>query len=348
MNERLKQAEGAELARQVLEELLERNIPPSALNYEIWLTHKLGDNAPLSAEIEALLADGVNFNEVTCQRLYDAHFTKQLLEEALNSAGSSMTRELEEVQHRLEEAGRNTAAYGRALEGASGTFDKADPAALHSLVGVLMDATHKMQRHTQSLEAQLNRSSSEVRNLRVNLQRVREQAMTDALTGIANRKRLDEALAKAAEACAASGEPLSVAIADIDHFKRFNDTWGHQTGDQVIRFVAHSLVGAADREGEVGRYGGEEFVVVMKGVALERAAQITENARTAVEKKRLMRRSTNEDLGAITMSAGVAQLRPGETAASLVARADALLYQSKHNGRNRVTVEAPESAAAAA
>lgn len=337
MRERLKDAEGRELARRALEQMERRSIPPTPENYEVWLAYLLAENTALCAEIDALIADGAPLDAAVTKRLHDAHFGRGKLEEELLRTGSSMSRELEDVQRRLEEAGRNTAAYGKALEGASSHLGGADAKRLQSLVGVLMSATDKMRRHSRALEVRLNETSHEVRNLRSNLQRARAQAMTDALTGVANRKRLDEMLEAAAEEAALSGGALSVAIADIDHFKRFNDTWGHQTGDQVIRFVAQSLSHAAGDEGEVGRYGGEEFVVVMPGLELAQAAAISEAARHAVEKKRLLRRSTNEDLGSVTVSIGVAQLRPGESAKSLVARADALLYRSKRDGRNRVS-----------
>jgi diguanylate cyclase len=323
-----------------------RGIPPTAANYEIWLTYLLGENTALTTEVDALVADGAAFDEAVCKRLHESHFGQQQLEDELMRTGSSMSRELEDVQRRLEEAGRNTAAYGKALEGASGEFDGADAERVQALVGVLMDATHKMRRHTEALETKLTQTSHEVRNLRSNLERVREQAMTDALTGVANRKRLEELLETAAAEAAASGGAMSMAIADIDHFKRFNDTWGHQTGDQIIRFVAQSMGRVAEGLGEVGRYGGEEFVVVMPGVDLAAAVEVSERARSKVERKRLFRRSTNEDLGNVTMSVGVAQLRPGESVKSLVARADALLYQSKHDGRNRVSAESPGEAGA--
>ncbi len=339
MSERLKLEEGGELARKALEHMQERSIPPSARNYEVWLTYLLGEIPALNAEIDAFIAEHAEFTDQICTSLFESHFTNKRLEDELLRTGSSMSRELEEVQRQLEEASRNTAAYGEALEGASGSMDTADAGRVKSLVGVLMEATSKMRRHNEALETKLTETSHEVKNLRVNLQRVREQAMTDALTGVANRKRLDEMLQQAVEQAEATGTPVSLAIADIDHFKKFNDTWGHQTGDQIIRFVAQSLGRSAGEEGEVGRYGGEEFVVVMYGAALDRAAEIAEDARKTVEKKRLLRRSTNEDLGNVTVSVGVAQLREGETPSSLVARADALLYQSKHDGRNRVSLE---------
>jgi diguanylate cyclase len=159
--------------------------------------------------------------------------------------------------------------------------------------------------------------------------------MTDALTNLANRKAFDEALERV---CAEAGDqPLTIALIDIDHFKRFNDTWGHQTGDQVIRYVASVIgrVGSAPRT--AARYGGEEFAILFPGVAMADAFLEMEAARLEIGSRSLKRRSTNEDLGAVTVSTGLAEFHKGEAPASFMERADAALYASKRGGRDRVT-----------
>ena len=179
--------------------------------------------------------------------------------------------------------------------------------------------------------------TAEVGRLREHLEQVRRDATTDALTTLANRKAFDDELARVCAEATDKGEPLAMAFIDIDHFKHFNDTWGHQTGDQVIRYVASVIgrVGAPPRF--AARYGGEEFAVIFPREGCEIAANTLEEIREEVSSRMLKRRSTNEDLGAITVSAGFAQLRPGETAHSVMERADRALYTSKRTGRNRVS-----------
>lgn len=205
------------------------------------------------------------------------------------------------------------------------------------LVESLVAATARMQRRSQALEDKLQATSNEVTQLRSHLERVREEAMTDALTGIANRKRFDEALRRARRAADNTHKPLSLVLCDIDFFKRFNDTWGHQTGDQIIRFVAGCLTRHAQEHHIVARYGGEEFGIVMPETDLETAKAISEKIRKTVESKKLLRKSTNEDLGNITVSLGIAGYREGESIEELIERSDANLYKSKTNGRNRST-----------
>jgi diguanylate cyclase len=171
--------------------------------------------------------------------------------------------------------------------------------------------------------------------------------MTDALTNIANRKAFDEALTRDCHDAEAGGQPLTLAVVDIDHFKKFNDTWGHQTGDQVLRYVASVLARFCKAPRLAARYGGEEFAMIFPG---EQAAQVAaglEAVRAEIGSRSLKRRSTNEDLGAVTVSMGVAERQRGETTAALIERADGALYASKHAGRNLVTVAGQEAAAAA-
>ncbi|MFN0134223.1 MAG: HDOD domain-containing protein [Phycisphaerales bacterium] len=158
-------------------------------------------------------------------------------------------------------------------------------------------------------------------------------ASTDALTKVANRAAFD---ARLAEALAAPAGAALIMI-DVDHFKKFNDTHGHQAGDEVLRAVAEALRFAAGNDAFVARYGGEEFGVIVPGVTLGRASELAERLRAAIQTcpikhggKSLM----------VTASLGVARSGPGATnAASLVKAADALLYQAKRNGRNRVESE---------
>ena len=144
--------------------------------------------------------------------------------------------------------------------------------------------------------------------------------------------RIEEARSQRTELC--------LLLCDIDHFKRFNDTWGHHTGDQILRFLASALQGHSRPDYLVARHGGEEFAIVMPRANVKQAAQTADLLRSAIQAKRLRRRSTNEDLGQVTVSMGVARLQPGDTPQGILERADACLYASKRNGRNQVTTDA--------
>nr|WP_231126784.1 sensor domain-containing diguanylate cyclase [Motilibacter aurantiacus] len=170
------------------------------------------------------------------------------------------------------------------------------------------------------------------------LERVTALATTDALTGVANRRSFDEALERELSRSSRSGAPLSLALLDIDFFKRLNDTYGHQTGDVALQRVAAAVAQAVRGEDIVARYGGEEFALVMPGTALADAAAVAERVRAAVQDIAVEPR--------VTVSVGVAaHPQAGQEPAGLVAAADAALYASKEAGRNRVTVSGADAPA---
>jgi len=176
-------------------------------------------------------------------------------------------------------------------------------------------------------------------SLRRDLVNTRKEAMTDALTGIANRKYFDAKLRETAAATMETGEALSLLLVDIDHFKSFNDRYGHQAGDQVLAIVAHSLTNAIKGQDTVARYGGEEFGIILPHTELHGATALAEHICTAMAARHIRRKSTAQDFGSVTLSIGVAEYRLGEPLSVLIDRADAALYRAKGDGRNRAVNE---------
>lgn len=343
MNGCLSGSEGFAHARRALELIAQHGLDPTPEHFAVWTAY-LTDSVPeLTEALQARLDGGGGLDAAFCRALYERWFTADRLRDAVIEAGESANRELVTVVETLNEANQQTAEYGEALVGASEALRRHDDiGSCRRLVEGLVAATARVQRRSTDLEARLRQTSTEVDRLRLNLEKVREEAMTDPLTGTANRKRFDLALRAARQDAEAGLGPFSLVLCDIDHFKRFNDAWGHQTGDQIIRFVAATLqrfTGASDL---AARYGGEEFAVVMAGAGIERASAYAEKARQTIGAKRLLRKSTSEDLGHITVSFGCAEHRPGEPVEDLVERCDANLYAAKAAGRNRVVSDRPE------
>jgi diguanylate cyclase len=182
-------------------------------------------------------------------------------------------------------------------------------------------------------------SKNEINQLQENLEAVRHESLTDPLTTLANRKFFDQMLEKAIEESRKADEPLTLMLTDIDHFKKFNDTFGHLTGDQVLRLVAIAVKQNVKGQDLAARYGGEEFAIVLPKTALRQALAVADHIRRAVMAKELMKRSTGEHLGRVTISVGVATLHGNETSQALIERADACLYAAKRTGRNKVVCE---------
>jgi diguanylate cyclase (GGDEF)-like protein len=166
---------------------------------------------------------------------------------------------------------------------------------------------------------------------------LKQMAATDALTGLANRRSFDETLAREWSRCARARSSFALAMIDVDYFKKFNDAYGHVAGDACLRHVARAIAGCVKRPGEVAaRYGGEEFAVILPHVDAASAVQLAESICTAVRGIAIPHEGSS--LGYATVSVGVAALVPGPEGdpQSLVAAADAMLYEAKKRGRNRV------------
>jgi diguanylate cyclase len=196
-----------------------------------------------------------------------------------------------------------------------------------------------MAQRNHTLESRLGRIAGEVTELRENLEVVQREALTDALTGIPNRKFFDTRLQEAASEALHENEPLSLLLSDIDHFKSFNDNFGHQIGDQVLRLVARTLSDSVKGRDTPARFGGEEFAIILPRTNLQQAVTVADQIRNAVMRRRFIGKDSRDDYGGVTLSFGVAQYRREEDLSDLIRRADAALYHAKHEGRNRVSTE---------
>lgn len=333
----LRGPEAYSLARRAVEAMEAASVWPTPLNFELWLQY-LGDpEGPLGREIQRMLAAKEPFTEAVAEMLAAEYLPRGRLTEEIRDAGRVLDRELSSVSEAISRAHKAQSDYGRTLEGAAGSLESADAPRLRTIVSDLSQATTKIQRDNVDLEKKLEVSTREIARLSEHLEQVRRDSMTDALTNLANRKAFDEQLASACETALEKGARLSLAVLDIDHFKRFNDTWGHQTGDQVLRYVASVLGKAAQAPRVAARYGGEEFAMIFPSETLPEVEAALEGIRKEIASRALRRRSTNDDLGAVTISIGFAHRRGGESPTSLLGRADAALYASKRSGRNRVT-----------
>jgi diguanylate cyclase len=319
----------------------------SPRNYEIWYTYATGYDPQLNQTINDLLQQNGRVTEADFERIYEAQFSPTRQMQQLDQVGSQVKDEIEQVMAMIEAAAGSATSYTESLAGVTQQLGATkDRDGLRAIVESLVQTAKEMELSNQALEARLNASKQEIHQLQENLETVRHESLTDPLTTLANRKFFDQAIEKALGDAAAKREPLSLMMTDIDHFKTFNDCYGHQTGDQVLRLVALSVKNNIKGQDIAARYGGEEFAVVLPNTVLRSATTVADHIRRAVMTKELMKRSTHEQLGRITISIGVATVREGDTAQSLIGRADACLYAAKHAGRNRVICESDPEATA--
>ena len=321
-------------------DLLKRaTIPPYPQFYELLYTYATGVNPALNARINAIFREGDPTVDLA-ERLYNEFLRAQDATERITNVSERMSARIESVHQAIDTALTTASTYSGVLQTADvdlGGDVKAG--ALKTMTQRLLTETRRMQDANSQLERKLKASREDIAALQRDLDDVRREAMLDPLTKIFNRKYFDEGLVKAFVAADAGEGPLSLLLLDIDDFKRFNDTWGHQTGDQVLRLVAMTLKSNIKGKDIAARYGGEEFAAILPQTDLEGAVIVADNIRRAIQAKELLKRSTNEKLGRITASFGVAAFRPGDTPSTLIERADRCLYAAKHAGRNKVISE---------
>ncbi|MCK1358724.1 GGDEF domain-containing protein [Bradyrhizobium sp. 199] len=313
-----------------------QHVPATPDNFNVWFVYSMGVPSDLQRAIDILIGNKRKFDATVNRDLFSTYVAAPD-----GSAASLASRQLHSVmdaaQIFLATAIADNHAQMRAIhdvadQGQAGSDPKL-------LVKQLMSELAKAAGRATKLEASFADKTRELEAIRENLSKSEERAMTDTLTGLPNRRALEEFFRKAQITAMEKGEPLSLLMLDIDHFKKFNDNFGHGVGDQVLRLMAQVL---RDKVREVdlpARYGGEELIAVLPGADLSAATVIAERVRRAIAECQITRRSTGETLPSITVSIGAAQFQPGETMNELVERCDRALYLAKRNGRNRVIAE---------
>jgi diguanylate cyclase len=309
-------------------------------NYEIWYVYATGYNAPLNKIINETLARNGKLTEADLEQIYETYLSHIKTTDRIDKVGARVIGEIDDVMKLLTDALGMSASYDASLNDASEKLASAKSGdQVKTVVESLMKSTREMRETNKALEERLTLSKNEISNLQQSLEAIRAESLTDPLTGLGNRKYFDRMIEMAVQNALASNEPLSLLMFDIDHFKSFNDSYGHLTGDQVLRLVGQSLKQTIKGQDITARYGGEEFAVVLPNTAIRQALTVADHIRRAVMAKELKKKSTGEILGRVTISVGASMLKQGDDTDALIERADACLYAAKRNGRNRVICE---------
>jgi len=327
-----------EIAVNALERMEVLSLRPVPEMYELWYRYFQGD-----VEImRAIEAHQGKLDEKTCYKIYRRYLNEAVRDEAVKKISDQMQNAITELAGMLSNARSAAGEYGETLDDVSGRLGKATSIEdLGDIVASIVADTKKMVEKNQDLEVQLVNSSKQVTELRNNLDTVKKEALTDGLTGLLNRKAFDQQIIECVSECAQANTPMVFMLLDIDFFKKFNDTYGHQVGDQVLRLVARTLTDNVKGRDFAARYGGEEFAIILPDTPLSAGLKVAEMLRKSVESKEVVNKASNEHLGRITLSIGIAEYTAGENIPDLIERADVALYEAKRAGRNRVIEAKP-------
>jgi diguanylate cyclase len=329
-----------DFAKAALAAMVRHAVPPTPRNYSLWYAHVSGSTPDLSRTIETMVSNKQDFTAERSEELFHRFVGSDSQLAVLRQTGDQLEQAVSQILNYVETARGDAQAYGRTLDTYTTQLGETPAIGnLPTIVAGIVAETQRITARNELLESQLSQTTGELTELRQNLVTVRREAMTDALTGIANRKFFEERMEGAAREAMETGAPLSLLFIDIDHFKRFNDTFGHQVGDQVLRLVAKTLIDCVKGRDTTARYGGEEFVIILPQTRIIDALRLAEQIRSTMMRHRIVSKSSREEYGTITLSIGVGGYRPGEPIDEVLHRADAALYHAKRNGRNRVASE---------
>ncbi len=309
--------------------------------YAVWFEHLAGINPALSGAIEQYLDSGTKLDDEAIEKLYAEYVSEcnldihKLLRQDLQKILGKLAGFTEETDRQATGFGDNLQSYGEKLR------QNLDESALGNLIGEMVNDTENMRGSVLNLQSQLEQSKQEVEKLHRELESAKGEAMIDPMTGILNRRGFEKAASRILDESASSGKEICLLMVDIDHFKKINDTYGHLVGDKVIRAVAEMLKSKVKGQDSVARLGGEEFAVLLPETPAAGAFAVAEHIRKSIENGKIRRIDSQETIGAVTVSIGIASLTPDEDINQLLDQADKALYASKTQGRNRATIYAP-------
>jgi diguanylate cyclase len=315
----------------------EHEVSFTPVNFALWYNYARNSSPELRQAIDDLIDSGSKFEWEICGNLFLRHIAPTIPDRSDSDLPISLNAVMSHAKQFLTEAiSANRDQVRKIGEVAERVEQGVDPVLL---VQALAEQLSHAAMHAARLEKNLDAASRELDSIRHSLKVAEERARIDVLTGLANRQAVEEFLKTSMRTAFEADDALGLLLLDVDHFKKFNDDFGHGVGDQVLRHLSGILRQQLRQTDLPGRFGGEELIAVLPGATLKTCEMIAERIRLSIAECKITRRSTGEMLPRVTASIGVAQWRSGEAIEQLLDRCDKALYLAKRTGRNRVVSE---------
>ncbi|BCN92460.1 GGDEF domain-containing protein [Thiomicrorhabdus immobilis] len=318
----------------------EQNINPTPLNYFVWYQYFKGDNPKFRQAMDAILNDPFGYNDRVGKRLYDEFLVED--DNAASEFDRAFRRLIGVMVKKMHAWSDKLETHTKELDACTSKLSDPNLNAeqVKAITNSVLHAASSMKESSKAFQEEMTQSSIEVKHLRQQLIDARAEAMQDELTELGNRKAFNNAMEELIFDAQENPAGLCLIISDIDHFKKFNDNYGHLVGDSVLRYYA-SIMKKTKRDNEtICRFGGEEFAILLANSSLEEAHERAEEIRQAIESAHLKRKNEVEPISTITASFGIASYKGSkENSEDFIGRADQALYKAKNDGRNRIVLE---------
>jgi len=327
--------QAADYLRKAVPLMVKYNIPPNPLNYALWYTYVSQEVPELNQRLDKALETYGTCPGVVSEQMFREHIIDEELD-AADEFEAGLLRTVDVLNQQAVDTAQHTEDYSEVLSSSLEALDQnnSDDAPLEGIIRQLAASTQAVSKTTRAFQQQLDAAQAEIETLRTELKKSRQDAHVDPLTGLFNRRVFDSELEQFSQH--SSTPRLSLIMIDVDHFKRFNDTYGHLMGDKVLQYVGKLLRDNCRQPVLPVRFGGEEFAVLAPGYNIAAAADLAEALRSKIQAIRIRQRRTGDVISSVTASFGISQLQPGQSPVELIEAADCAMYKAKENGRNRV------------
>ena len=331
--------ESGNYLRMALKHISRHKHPYTPIIYALWYEYATGRNEQLLNDIHSLQKENTDISPKIILEFFKKYVAdkqmllaekkivefQEILKEMIKNLGNSSSM--------MDNKGNSLEAYAKKL-GQTTSMESISVIAKN-----IVSETKSMVASSLALKKQMDATALEINSLKKELEGIKQTAKTDMLTGLLNRKAFDESLSEALSQSEHQKNSLSIIFADIDHFKRLNDTFGHLIGDKVLKILSRLLKNHIKGKDHAARFGGEEFILILPDTPLEGAFVLAEQIRVSIQTLKWTNKGSDKSIGSITVSLGVAQYNPGETKESLIGRADTAMYLAKEKGRNKTMTE---------
>ncbi|SEF74984.1 GGDEF domain-containing protein [Marinobacterium lutimaris] len=328
--------------REALPLMVRNNIPPNPLNYALWYTYVSKKVPALNAALDTTLNTYGTCPNLLSEQLYQNHLAENDTAGGNSEVLTGLLKLTSMLQDQAGTVAGDADTYSDQLRKSFAALQasREDPdsaMSLDSIIQELATNTEAINESTRRFQRKIDAAQKEIEQLRQELTKTRQDARMDVLTGLYNRRVFDTEINQLIDLDLPAG--FSMILVDVDHFKHFNDTYGHLMGDKVLQYVGRILKEKCVEPLIPVRFGGEEFAVLMPGASLTDSEQLAEELRRRIEAIRIRQKSSGNVISSITASFGVATYASGDSTQTLIERADSALYRAKEQGRNQVVLQ---------